>query len=174
MPPIDTIAPLAGLSDAPRPPAQHGGKPPQPITGKVFALKDGSGYAALASDGNYYRVDAGDGLTFSRAGGFVDIAMVDVAHGPVKSVKTGPDRDVGTVAAEPVGATGADAFDDGVDVQLSGNAPRGLSAPHPALTDARHAVATSRATHAHIRQQPEAAVDSQANLSAQSVLALLR
>jgi len=174
MPPIDTIAPLAGLPDAPRPPARKGGKPPQPITGKVFALKDGSGYAALASDGNYYRVDAGDGLTFSRAGGFVDAAMVDVVHGPVKSVQTRPDRDVGTATAEPVGATGADASDDGVEVQLSGNAPRGLPVPHPALHDAGHAVASSRTTHAQIRQQPDTAVVSQANLSAQSVAALLR
>ncbi|HKU80275.1 MAG TPA: hypothetical protein VJQ42_10550 [Rhodanobacteraceae bacterium] len=174
MPPIDTIAPLAGLPDAPRPPARKGGKPPQPITGKVFALKDGSGYAALASDGNYYRVDAGDGLTFSRAGGFVDAAMVDVVHGPVKSVQTRPDRDVGTATAEPLGATGADPSDEGVEVRLSGDAPRGLPAPHPALHDAGHAVASSRTTHAQIRQQPDTAVVSQANLSAQSVAALLR
>jgi len=159
MPPIDTIAPLAGLPDTPRQPAPQGGKPPQPITGKVFALKDGSGYAALASDGNYYRVDAGNGLTFSRAGGFVEAAMVDVAHGPVKSVQTEPDRDVGAATAE---------------VRLSGDAPRGLPAPHPVLHDAGHAVASSRMTHAQIRQQPEAAVVSQANLSAQSVAALLR
>jgi hypothetical protein len=174
MPPIDSIAPLAGLPDAPHPPARQGGKPPQPITGKVFALKDGSGYAALASDGNYYRVEDGSGLTFSRAGGFVEAAMVDVAHGPVRSVKAEPDRDINSSAAEPVGATGADASDEGVDVRLSGNAPRGLPAPHPALQDAGHAVASSRTTHAQIRQQPEAAVVSQANLSAQSVVALLR
>ena len=174
MPPIDTIAPLAGLPDAPHPPARQGGKPPQPITGKVFALKDGSGYAALASDGNYYRVDADNGLTFSRSGGFVEAAMVDVAHGPVKSVQTGPAHDVDTAADEQVDAMGADASDDGVDVQLSGNAPRGLPASRPALHDPRHAVASSRSTHAQIRQQPEAAVVSQANLSAQSVAALLR
>ena len=174
MPPIDTIAPLAGLPDAPHQSARQGGKPPQPITGKVFALKDGSGYAALASDGNYYRVDAGSGLMFSRAGGFVDVAMVDVVHGPVQSVKAGPDRDVSTATPGPDGATGADASDDGVDVQLSGHAPRGLPAPHPVLHDAGHAVASSRTTHAQIRQQPEAAVVSQANLSAQSVVALLR
>src|SRR5690348_12827999 len=173
MPPIDTIAPLAGLPDAPRPPARQGGKPPQPITGKVFALKDGSGYAALASDGNYYRVEDGSGLTFSRAGGFVEAAMVDVAHGPVRSVKTEPDRDIDTSAAEPVGATGADASDEGVDVRLSGNAPRGLPAPHPALQDAGHAVASSRETRALIMRKPGTAVDSQANLSPQSVLSLL-
>ena len=174
MPPIDTIAPLAGVPDAPHPPARQGGKPTQPITGRVFALRDGSGYAALASDGNYYRVDPGNGLTFSRAGGFVDAAMVDVEYGPVKFAMPGADRDVGTTATGPDGATGANASDDGVDVQLSGNAPRGLPAPHPALHDAGHAVASSRTTHAQIRQQPEAAVVSQANLSAQSVAALLR
>jgi hypothetical protein len=170
MPPIDTIAPLAGLSDAPRAPARQGGHPPQPITGKVFALKDGSGYAALASDGNYYRVDAGSGhgLTFSRTGGFVDAAMVDVVHGPVKSVLPG------TPGPDDTAATDADAADDGVEVQLSGHAPRDLPAPHPVLTETGHAVASSRATHAHIRRQPEAAVGSQANLSAQTVLALLR
>ena len=173
MPPIDTIAPPAGSPDATRPPAPKGGKPPQPITGKVFALKDGSGYAALASDGNYYRVDAGEGLTFSRAGGFVDAAMVDVAHGPVKSVKTRPERDIGTATAEPAGATDTDASEDGVEVRLSGNAPRGLPAPHPALQDAGHAVASSRETRALIMRKPGTAVDSQANLSPQSVLSLL-
>ncbi|HEX5954240.1 MAG TPA: hypothetical protein VFY94_13785 [Rhodanobacteraceae bacterium] len=173
MPSIDAIAPLAGLPDAPRPPAHQDGKPPQPITGKVFALKDGSGYAALASDGNYYRVDAGNGLTFSRAGGFVDAAMVDVAHGPVKSVKTEPDRDLVTATAEPTGAADADGSDDGVDVQLSGNAPRGLPAPHPALHDAGHALASSHETRALMVRKPGAAVDSQANLSPQSVLSLL-
>jgi hypothetical protein len=174
MPPIDTIAPLAGLPDAPRPPAQQGGNPQQPITGRVFALRDGSGYAALASDGNYYRVGTGNGLMFSRAGGFVDAAMVDVEYGPVKFAMPGADRAVGTVTMGPDGAADADASDDGVDVQLSGNAPRGLPAPHPVLHDAGHAVASSRTTHAQIRQQPETAVVSQANLSAQSVVALLR
>jgi len=119
-------------------------------------------------------VDAGNGLTFSRAGGFVEAAMVDVAHGPVKSVQTEPDREVGATTAEAIGAAGADASGEGVEVRLSGDAPRGLPAPHPVLHDAGHAVASSRMTHAQIRQQPEAAVVSQANLSAQSVAALLR
>src|SRR6185437_8836864 len=102
MPPIN-VTPLGALPDAPRPQtpaAQPGSKPLQPITGKVYALKDGSGYAALASDGHYYRVDTGrgHGLTFSRAGGFVDVAMVDVAHGPVKTAEARSEQDANTTA----------------------------------------------------------------------------
>lgn len=166
--PIATIAPPAGPADAPR-------SPRQPITGKVFALRDGSGYAALASDGNYYRVDVGHGhgLTFSRAGGCVDAAMVDVDHGPVKSVQ--PDQDPGADpgAAHPTGVESIGHRGDGIDVTLSGNIPRGLPAPQHALKDIRHAAATSREARTLIVQEPGAAVDSQANLSPQSVQSLL-
>ena len=55
----------------------------------------------------------------------------------------------------------------------SGNAPRGLPAPHPALHDAGHALASSHETRALMVRKPNAAVDSQANLSPQSVLSLL-
>lgn len=164
MPPIN-FTPLGAFPDGTKPQAPA----VAPITGKVFALKDGSGYAALASDGSYYRVDVGSGhgLIFSRSGGFVDVSMVDVAHGPVKAIETGPRRDTG--GAEPAGQPA-----DGVEVRLSGNAPRdALPATGPVLHDAGHAVASSREMHALIVQKPGAAVDSQANLSPQSVLSLL-
>lgn len=170
--PLINITPLGALSDASRPqvPAtQAGSNPLQPITGKVYALKDGSGYAALASDGHYYRVDAGrgHGLTFSRVSGFVDVSMVDVARGPVKTTGAGPDHDMR--GKEPARQPG-----DGVEVRLSGNAPHdGLPEPRATLRDAGHAVASSRETHALIVQKPGAAVESQANLSPQSVLSLL-
>ncbi|HJR14738.1 MAG TPA: hypothetical protein VJ833_12675 [Rhodanobacteraceae bacterium] len=177
MPPIN-ITPLGVLPDAPRPQtpaAQPGSKPVQPITGKVYALKDGSGYAALASDGHYYRVDTGrgHGLTFSRAGGFVDVAMVDMAHGLVQTVETRSDQDANTTA-DVIGHRPARRPDDGVEVRLSGKRPRnGLPKQHPALKNAGHAVASSREAHTLIMQKPAAAVDSQANLSAQNVLSLL-
>lgn len=177
MPPIN-ITPLGAAPDGPRPQtpaAQPRSKPLQPITGKVYALKDGSGYAALASDGHYYRVDAGrgHGLTFSRAGGFVDIAMVDVAHGPVKAADNQPDQAVNTTA-DVTGHPSARRSDDGVEVQLSGKRPRhGVPGHRPALKNAGHTVASSREAHTLIVQQPGAAVDSQANLSAQNVLSLL-
>lgn len=177
MPPIN-ITPLGAAPDASHPPppaTQPRGKPVQPITGKVYALKDGSGYAALASDGHYYRVDAGrgHGLTFSRAGGFVDVAMVDVTHGPMKTVEPQPDQDANTTT----GATGHQSTprsDDGVQVQLSGNRTRnGLPRQRHALKNAGHAAASSRETHTLIVQKPAAAMDSQGNLSAQNVLSLL-
>ncbi len=170
MPPIN-ITPLGAFPGRPKPQAPA----VPPITGQVFALKDGSGYAALASDGNYYRVDAGGGhgLTFPRSGGFVDVSMVDLAHGPVKTTEAGPHHAT-RAATERVGAHSARQSDDGVEVRLSGNVPRdGLPAPQPALDGVGHAVANSRETHALIVQQPGAAVDSQANLSPQSVLSLL-
>lgn len=164
MPPIN-ITPLGVFPDGTKPQAPA----VAPITGKVFALKDGSGYAALASDGSYYRVDVGSGhgLIFPRSGGFVDVSMVDVAHGPVKTIEAGPDQDmrVANIARHP---------DDGIEVRLSGNAPRDAPpATGPVLHDAGHAVASSRETRALIVQKPGAAVDSQANLSPQSVLSLL-
>ncbi|HEY9111926.1 MAG TPA: hypothetical protein VIM92_09160 [Rhodanobacteraceae bacterium] len=166
MPPIN-ITPLAGVGDQARQQTSDD-RAAQPITGKVYALKDGSGYAALASDGSYYRVDIGNGhgLIFSRTGGFVDAAMVDVVHGPVKSVEARSDRD-----------THAGPHDDGIELHLSVSGARpddaSPSAQHPALKDSGHAAVSSREAHTLIVQKPGAAVDSQANLSAQNVLSLL-
>lgn len=60
-------------------------------TGKVYALKDGSGYVALATDGHYYKLEPGGaGLTYASASGPVDKSMVDVSHGPVRSMRPAP------------------------------------------------------------------------------------
>lgn len=57
----------------------------EPVSGKVYALKDGSGYVALASDGHYYKLEpGGGGVTYAAASGPVDTSMVDVTHGPVR------------------------------------------------------------------------------------------
>lgn len=64
-----------------------------PITGKVYALKDGSGYVALASDGHYYKLDtAGSGFIYASASGVVDASVVDIAGGPVRNVRGTPAR----------------------------------------------------------------------------------
>lgn len=67
----------------------RGGPPAaESITGKVYALKDGSGYVALATDGHYYKLDpGGGGLTYASASGPVDKSMVDVTHGPVRAMR---------------------------------------------------------------------------------------
>lgn len=164
------ITSLGGLPDQARPQTSDG-RPPQSFTGRVYALKDGSGYAALASDGSYYRVDAGSGhgLMFSRAGGFVDAAMVDVVHGPVKSLAP---RSIGTVHAQDASPKHG-AGDEGVEVHLLGGGARGEEATVPALEDAGHAATSSRETRALMVQKPGAALDSQANLAPQNVLSLL-
>ena len=57
--------------------------------GNIYEKADGSGYAVLAEDGNYYGVDASDstGLTFDSSGTALDAADVDTQNGPVTSVK---------------------------------------------------------------------------------------
>jgi len=54
----------------------------------IFALSDGSGYAALADDGNYYAIDTADAsaLTYDSTGGATAAADVDTASGPVDSM----------------------------------------------------------------------------------------
>lgn len=117
----------AGRAQPPRSRADNASSSAKPITGKVYALKDGSGYVALASDGSYYRVDAdsGHGLAFSRAGGFVDASMVDVVGGPVSTVEADPDPGTGSVDAALIGPNRArDSRDERTEVQLPGSGHR--------------------------------------------------
>lgn len=57
-----------GRAQSPQSRADNASPGAKPITGKVYALKDGSGYVALASDGSYCRVDAGSGHHADRKG----------------------------------------------------------------------------------------------------------
>jgi len=54
----------------------------------IFALKDGSGYAALADDGNYYSVVTTDAsaLTYDSSGTALDADTVDTESGAVDSM----------------------------------------------------------------------------------------
>lgn len=142
-----------------------------PITGKVFALKDGSGYAVLGSDGHYYRLPASG--QSGAAAGFVDAAFVNVAGGPVSAV--GPPSGVHEPDAHRTrGDAAHDPHDAGQATLPGQKGAAQASAPRPALHDAEHANAVSREAKAAIIGQPEAAVRSQANASAPEVLALLR
>lgn len=90
MPPVQSRNDdLRGNAGMDRAAGSHGAAPAsEPATGKVYALKDGSGYVALASDGHYYRLEAGaSGMVFASASGPVDTANVDVTHGPVRSMQ---------------------------------------------------------------------------------------
>jgi len=79
-----STADLADLAD------QSGATPLADVAadGGIYAKSDGSGYVALASDGNYYDVDTSDAsaLTFDSSGTAVDAADVDTESGAVDSV----------------------------------------------------------------------------------------
>lgn len=147
------------------------GAPPAPepnaavrITGKVFALRDGSGYAALGSDGHYYRVDGGGhGPAYAHSGGFVDASQVNVARGPVSAVEL----DAGGKPAPDAGG------------RAPGPAPHPSALPgHPlpdgALTDTERAALQSHATRELIAGHPRTAMRSQANVPPRNAISLLR
>lgn len=129
------------------------GAPNESIRGRVFALKDGSGYVIQSSNGRYYQLDSsgGNGLVSSSSAGYVDIAQVNVVGGPISRVDTYAD-------------------------------PSTPELPHttaelpdlPPIINAEHAQDASRMAHIMIRQSPQAALRSQANLDSASVLSLLR
>lgn len=156
-------------------PPKSGHAAPVRITGKVFALRDGSGYAALGSDGNYYRVDggAGHGLAHARSGGFVDASMVNVAGGPVSAVQLDAGR-----AAGPTPPHGADAGrPDPVPRSAAPESPSDSALPGPhaaALADPQHAASRSQDTRELIAGHPRTAMRSQANLPPRNAISLLR
>src|SRR5690606_23742664 len=57
-------------------------------TSSIYALKDGSGYAVLASDGKYYALDTDDAasLAYDSTAGETAAEDVDVKAGPVTSI----------------------------------------------------------------------------------------
>src|SRR5699024_1159833 len=63
----------------------------------IYALKDGSGYVALADDGNYYALDTSDAtaLTYDSTGTATDVAQVDTS-GPADSIQAGVTLDTAT------------------------------------------------------------------------------
>ncbi|GAA5179141.1 FliC/FljB family flagellin [Modicisalibacter zincidurans] len=63
----------------------------------LYALKDGSGYAALASDGNYYTLNTADAsaLTYDSTTA-ISSATVDTDAGPVDSIKATVTLDTAT------------------------------------------------------------------------------
>ena len=79
-----STADLADLAD------QNGGTALADVSaeGSIYQKADGSGYVALAEDGNYYDVDTSDAtaLTFDSSGSAVDAADVDTESGAVDSV----------------------------------------------------------------------------------------
>lgn len=166
----------AGDAPADGPGPRHAKAAPKPepaapvrITGKVFALRDGSGYAALGSDGKYYRVDggAGHGLAYARAGGFVDASMVNVAGGPVSAVQLDAGR-------APVQGTGAGAADPVPQAAAPSGAGAPPASPEASLADPEHAASRSHAARELIAGHPRTAMRSQANVPPRNAISLLR
>lgn len=158
-------------------------KPAATPTGKVYALKDGSGYVALASDGNYYRVDGGSGhgLLYSSADSFVSTSMVNLTRGPVSSMGGIVKRvDPVSPAAQALAGKPAERAGESTVVELSLPGSHRSEAtvdgqPVPAqLEGSGQANASSREVHTLIGQKPDHAIRSQANISAQQTLSLLR
>ncbi len=160
-----------------QPEAAPDAKPAAPvrITGRIFALRDGSGYAALGSDGNYYRVDGSGsrGLAYARTGGFVDASMVNVTGGPVSVVQaraTAP-----TDAGLPHAATGqAPNAAAGQAGPQSAPIPGAAGSSDAGLPDAEHAATQSHATRQLIAEHPRTAMRSQANVPPHNAISLLR
>ncbi|HEU0277941.1 MAG TPA: hypothetical protein VFQ95_08990 [Rhodanobacteraceae bacterium] len=157
-------APGTGHADSAPPAPEHDAS--VRITGKVFALRDGSGYAALGSDGHYYRVDGGGhGLAYAHSGDFVDASQVNVARGPVSAVEL----DAG---GKHVSGTGGRSTDSGP--ALHPPAPPQNAQANAALPDAEHAASQSHATREWIAEHPHTAVRSQANVPPHNAISLLR
>jgi hypothetical protein len=59
------------------------------VAGKVFALKDGSGYATQGSDGRYYRLKTslGNGVATAVSSRSIEAALVDVVAGAVTRLR---------------------------------------------------------------------------------------
>lgn len=120
----------------------HGTQPgSEPVPGRIYALKDGSGYVALASDGHYYKLEpGGGGFTYAAASGPVDTSMVDVTHGPVRRMRpVATPRPVGAHAGEP---------------HLPGSGGRDST-----VTDGRHAATPRSGWATHTPVDPHVAGD---------------
>ncbi|HIK73656.1 MAG TPA: FliC/FljB family flagellin [Alcanivorax sp.] len=93
--------------------------------GGIYAKADGSGYVALAEDGNYYDVDTSDasGLTFDSAGTAVDAADVDTESGAVDTVLADVTLDTATSlgSADLIEINDADGNGTGEFLQASGD-----------------------------------------------------
>ncbi|WP_277810588.1 FliC/FljB family flagellin [Chromohalobacter canadensis] len=85
-------ADIADLTDS-----STGGATAVSAEGNIYEKSDGSGYVALADDGNYYNVDTSDasGLTFDSSTA-VDSADVDTQSGSVDSVQADVTLDTAT------------------------------------------------------------------------------
>lgn len=160
--------PRPGTDKSPTQPSKHAA--PVHITGRIFALRDGSGYAALGSDGHYYRVDggAGHGLAYARAGGSVDASMVNVTGGPVSAVRL----DAADTPAAVGNARGHDA--EGLPKSAIADPAPGDAKPDAPLPDAQRAATESRATRRLIAEHPHSAMRSQANVPPYNAISLLR
>ncbi|MBL4714552.1 MAG: flagellin [Alloalcanivorax sp.] len=93
--------------------------------GGIYAKSDGSGYVALAEDGNYYDVDTSDAsaLTFDSSGTAVDAADVDTESGAVDSVLADVTLDTATNlgSADLTEINDADGNGTGEFLQASGD-----------------------------------------------------
>jgi flagellin len=92
----DTISAKFAVADLTAPTAAGGGAMTTD-TDSIYALKDGSGYAALASDGNYYALDTSDAsaLTFDESTA-LDKDTIDTQAGPVSSIQASVTLDTAT------------------------------------------------------------------------------
>lgn len=178
MPALATRRAMApGKGQSPALPGHHPTSDrPRPITGTVYALRDGSGYVTRAGDGHYYRVEGGrgQGLIHARTGGGVDESLVDVGRGPVSAAQLQDlARDerlrlaMGLVPRaedddhEPPPRTAR----NDLDGKAGGRQAR-PSRPDTAAGDTRR-------TRALIDDDPQQAIAAQANLAGETAVSLL-
>lgn len=155
----------AGSSASPRAPAA-----PAPFTGKVYALKDGSGYVAFSGDGRYYRVEVGSGhgLLPSRSGGMVDAAQVDLARGPVRAARLAS----GT-RHEPPPSSAAAGHPDAADQTMSSGRARNPVETGPAPTPVPPDAVDPQRARELMQRDPAHALRSHANIDPCDTVSLL-
>jgi flagellin len=147
--------------------------------GDVYALKDGSGYVALADNGKYYTLDTSDasGLTYDSTTA-VDADTVDMSGGPVDSIvaDVAVDTDTNMDSAALTAVNGADGkptgeyiLDNGdgtynkVSIAADGTATKGDAVsvdPLKALDDALSDVDSLRSNLGAYQNRFESAIDN--------------